>query len=146
MQLIFFLCFSYINLFPDRRIKQDSSQFCMSTEGTSSESKVFHIFKSCYHMVGRSSEVSLSRFNDIKMENVKYNRGFYNVEMQGIDRSKTSTYQEICIYPNREFIPYDWYWSMSYTWESIIDSKVSHMFRRIYERLYGIVQKYRKSE
>ena len=30
--------------------------------------------------------------------------------------------------------------------ESIIDSKVSHMLRKIYEHFYGIVQKYRKSE
>ena len=30
--------------------------------------------------------------------------------------------------------------------ESTIDSKVSHMFRKVYERFYGIVQKYIKSE
>ena len=36
-------------------------------KGTSSGSKFLHLFNSCYHMVGRSSEVSLSRFSDIKM-------------------------------------------------------------------------------
>ena len=88
--------------------------------------------------------------------------------MQGIDRANTSTYQEICIYLEREFIIYYWYWPMAYTCdidpsdynfifpefaktvfnseESIIDSKVSHMFRKVYEDFYGIVHKYRKIE
>ena len=39
-------------------------------------------------MVGRSSEVSLSRFGNIKMENVKDNNGSYDVAMQGIERTK----------------------------------------------------------
>ena len=84
-------------------------------EGTYSESKFLHLFNSCYNMVGRSGEVSLSRFSDIKMENVKDNNGCYDVAMQGIERTKTRTYQEVCIYPKREFIIYDWYWSMAYT-------------------------------
>ena len=49
------------------------------------------------------------------MENVKYNSGRYNVAIQGIDRANTSTYKELCIYPDREFIIYDWYWYMVYT-------------------------------
>ena len=82
-------------------------------EGTSSGSKFLHLFNLCYHMVGRSSEASLSRLNDIKMKNVKDNNGTYNVAMQGIERSKTRTYQEVCIYPEREFIIYGWYWPMA---------------------------------
>ena len=39
-------------------------------EGKPSLSNFFHLFNSFYHMVGRSSEVSLSKFNDINMENV----------------------------------------------------------------------------
>ena len=77
--------------------------FCIR-EGTSSGSKFLHLFKSCYHVVGRSSEVSISRFSDIKMENIKDNNGCYNVAIQVIDRDKTIIYQELCIYPDREFI------------------------------------------
>ena len=57
-------------------------------EGTSSGSKFLHLFKSCYHIVGRSSEVSLSKFSDIKMENVNDNNGSYDIAMQVIDRTK----------------------------------------------------------
>ena len=53
-------------------------------EGTSSGSKFLHLFDSCYHMFGRSSEVSLSRFSDIKMETVKDNSGCYNAAIQVI--------------------------------------------------------------
>ena len=89
-------------------------------EGTSSGSKFLHPFNACYHMVGRSSEVSLSRFGNIKMEKVNDNNGSYDVDMQGIDRTKTRTYQEVCIYPEKEYFLYDWYWSMAYT--CIIDT------------------------
>ena len=104
----------------------------------------------------------------MKMENFKDNNRFYNVVMQGIDIAKTSTFQEVCIYPDRDYITYNWYWSMEYTCtidpsdnkfilpefaetvfkigESRIDSKVSHMFRKVYDHFYWIVQQYRKSE
>ena len=72
-------------------------------EGKPSGSKFLRLFKSCYHMVSRSSEVSLSRFSDINMENAKDNNGCYGVAMQGIERTKTRTYQEVCIYPERDF-------------------------------------------
>ena len=110
-------------------------------------------------MVGRSIEVSLLRFNDINVENVKDNNRCYNVAVQGIDRDKTSTYQELCIYPGREFILYDWYWSMAYpctidssddkfifpeftknifkTGGPRTDSNFFHMFRKIYVCFYG---------
>ena len=48
------------------------------------------------------------------MKNVKYNNGEYFVAVQGIERTKNGTFQEICIYPKREYILYDWYWSMAY--------------------------------
>ena len=72
-------------------------------EGTSYGSKFLHLFNSCYHMVGRSSEVSLSRLSDINIENVKDNNRCYDVAMQGIERTKTRTYQEVCIYPEKDF-------------------------------------------
>ena len=49
------------------------------------------------------------------METVKYNNGKYYVAVQGIDQTKTGNFQDICIYPKREYILYDWYWSMAYT-------------------------------
>ena len=49
-------------------------------------------------MMGRSSEVSLSRFGHTSMENVRENNGSYSVGVQGIDRSKISNYQEIYIF------------------------------------------------
>ena len=103
-------------------------------------------------MVGRSIEVSLLKFSDIKMENVTDNNGSYEVDMQGIERTKTRTYQEVCIYHEKECFLYDWYWSMAYTYimdtsnyeyispnfartvcksgESGINSRVSIMFRK----------------
>ena len=65
-------------------------------------------------MVGRLSEVSLSKYDDIRMETVRDNTREYCVTVKGIDRTKTGTFQEICIYPKREYIIYDWYWSMMY--------------------------------
>ena len=101
------------------------------------------------------------------VENVQRNNGSYFVAVQGIDSFKTSTYQQLCIYPEIKSIIYDWYWSMSYTYDmdstngefifpeferilfksgdTRIDSKVSHMFRNLYERFYRIVQNYRTS-
>ena len=73
-------------------------------------------------------------------------------------REKIRTYQEVCIYPEKECFLCDWYWSMAYTCikdtsneeyifpefnktvcnigESRIDSRVSIMFRKIYEHFY----------
>ena len=53
-------------------------------------------------MVGSSSEVSLSIFEDIRMDNVKDSNIRYSLSFQEIDRSKTSNYQELCIYPGRD--------------------------------------------
>ena len=95
------------------------------------------------------------------MDKVQDNNGCYNVTIQGIDRANTSTFQELCIFLYREFNLYDWYWYMAYTCaidpfddnfifpefvktvfkisEYIIDSKLSHMFQKVYEHFYGIV-------
>ena len=75
-------------------------------EGEYSGSKFLHLFNACYHMVGRSSEVSLSKFSDIKMQNVTDNNGSYDVARQGIDRTKTGKYQELCIYPEKDCFLY----------------------------------------
>ena len=48
-------------------------------------------------MVGRSSEASLSKYDDIRMETVKENNIEYCDSVQGIDRTKSGTFQEICI-------------------------------------------------
>ena len=126
-----------------------------------------HLFNLCYHMVGRPSDVSLSRFDYTIMKSAQDNNVIFNVALQAIDHSKTSTYQELFIYPDREFIIYGWYWPMAYTCvmdptnvkyivtrfystvfkssEAKIDSKVSHMFRKTYKRFYAIFQKYRSS-
>ena len=37
------------------------------------------------------------------MESVKDNNGYYDVAMKGIEITKTRTYQEVCIYPEKEF-------------------------------------------
>ena len=47
------------------------------------------------------------------METVKYNNRDYCVAVQGFD-NKNSTYQDICIYLEREYILYEWYCSMAY--------------------------------
>ena len=66
-------------------------------------------------MVGRSSVMSLSIFEDIWINNVQDNNGSYSVAVQLFGHSKTITYQYIWIYPERWFIICDWYWSMAYT-------------------------------
>ena len=57
-------------------------------EGTSSRSKFLHLFNACYHMVGRSSEVSLSKFSNINMQKITDNNRYYDVDRQEIDRTK----------------------------------------------------------
>ena len=47
-------------------------------------------------MVDRHSEMSLSIFEDISMETVQDNNVSYSVEAQGIYRTKTSTFMELC--------------------------------------------------
>ena len=47
---------------------------------------------------GSSSEVSSSKYDDIRMETVKNNNGEDFVAVQGIYREKTSTFQDVCIY------------------------------------------------
>ena len=66
-------------------------------------------------MVGRSSDVSLSRFDGIRVVNVQENIRNCNVAVQEIDLPKTSTFKKLYIYPERAFILYNWYWSMVYT-------------------------------
>ena len=48
-------------------------------------SKFLNLFNSCYHMVGRSSEVSLSEYIDIRMETVHDKNRKYCVAVQVID-------------------------------------------------------------
>ena len=55
-------------------------------EGTSTGAKFLQIFRSCYHMVRRYSDVSLSKYADIIMENVHDNNRKYCVAVQGIDQ------------------------------------------------------------
>ena len=50
----------------------------------------------------RSSEVSLSIFEYISMKTVQENNIMYYVAVQGIDLSKTSTYQGLFINTERE--------------------------------------------
>ena len=75
----------------------------------SSIANFLHLFNQSYHMAGRFSEVYLSKYDDIIMETVKDNNGEYFVAVQGIDWKKTGAFQEICIYPESEYILYDWY-------------------------------------
>ena len=82
-------------------------------ECTSSASKFLHLFNACYQMVSRSSEVSLSKFSDIKMENVTDKNGSYDGAMQGTERTKTRTYHKVCIYPEKECFLCDWHWTMA---------------------------------
>ena len=70
-------------------------------EGKFSGAKFIHLFNSCYHMVGRSSEVLLSKYYYIRMETVKDNNREYFIAVQGIDQTKTGTFQDICIYHKR---------------------------------------------
>ena len=95
MLIIYKLCFLI-----DEADRTSVGYVCL-WEGTSSRSKFLHLFNPCYHMFGRSSEVSLSKSNDINMENMKDNSGCYNLDIQRIDRAKTITYQELCIYSER---------------------------------------------
>ena len=52
-------------------------------------------------MVGRSSELSLSKYSDSRIETVHNNNGKYFFAAQGIGQTKTSTFQDICIYIDR---------------------------------------------
>ena len=51
----------YILILIDESYRTAVGYVCL-WEGTYSGSKFLHLFNACYHMVGRSSEVSLSRF------------------------------------------------------------------------------------
>ena len=70
-------------------------------EGKPSGSSFLHMFNTCYHMVGRSSEVPPSKYMDITMEKITDNNNTYTVAKQGTERTKTGKYQELCIYPER---------------------------------------------
>ena len=121
-----------------------------------SGSKFLQLLNSCYNIVDSLSEVSLSKCSYIIMETVHYNNEQYCVAVQGIFR-KNSTLQELYIYSYREYIIYDWYWSMAYlcvlnnkdgkyilpgfsgtifkAGKSNIYSKAYQIFRNVYEQL-----------
>ena len=63
-----------------------------------SGAKFLHLFNSWYHMVGSSSEVLISKYGNIRMENFKDNNGEYFFAVQGIDQTKTVTFQDICYF------------------------------------------------
>ena len=65
-------------------------------------------------MMGRLNEVPLSQYSDIIMETVHDNNRQHCVEFQEIGQAKTSPFQELCIYPEREYRLYEWYRSMAY--------------------------------
>ena len=77
----------YILILIDETDRTSVGYVCL-WEGTSSRSKFLQLFNTCYHMVGRSSEVSLSKFSDIKMKNVNDNNGSYDIALQVINRTK----------------------------------------------------------
>ena len=77
-------------------------------------STFLQLLNSCYHMVGRSSALSLSIFVSSKMETTRKNNRTYYVVVQGLYRFKTSNYQKLYIYPEWEFIIYFWYWYKAY--------------------------------
>ena len=56
----------YILILIDEADRTSVGYVCL-WEGTSSGSKFLHLFNACYHMVGRSSEVSLLKFSDMSM-------------------------------------------------------------------------------
>ena len=73
---------------------------CLWEENVSG-ANFLNLFNSCYHMVGRSSEVLLSKYDYIVMETIRVNNREYFIAVQGIDQTKTGTFQDICIYHKR---------------------------------------------
>ena len=129
--------------------------------GVKSSGAIFlQLFNSRYHITRRSIKVSQSIFEGINMDNFQDNNRRYNVMVQGIDTSITSTVQELCLYFDRSSIIYNWYWywSMAYTcvmdpskkqfilpkfskilfktYEANIYSKVSQVVRKVFANIH----------
>ena len=76
---------------------------CLWEENVSG-ANFLNILNSCYHMVGRSSEVLLSKYDYIVMETIRVNNREYCVSVQVIDQTRTIILNNICTYPEREHI------------------------------------------
>ena len=92
---IFYVC-GKKSFLVDKVEKKSVRGGCLQ-EGRSPEETSLHISNLCCHMVGRPSEVFLSRFDEIMMETVRNNNETDSVVVQGINHPKTRIYKEICI-------------------------------------------------
>ena len=69
-------------------------------------------------------------------ETAQDNNGKYSVALQVIDRSKIITYQELCVYPEKEFILYIWYWSMAYN--CVMDRTNGNLFNQVFQHIIKV--------
>ena len=69
------------------------------------------------------------------MEIIQENNGSYSIEVQGLERSKEVNYQELCIYLERKLVPYDWYWSISYTY-AMYRTNEKFLFPKFYRTVF----------
>ena len=101
MIIIYKFCILYlcvIKLFLIEKSYKTEDHYVSLGEEKSFGSKFLQLSISCYRMVGRSNEVSLSIFEAIRMDIAQDINGSYNVAVQGINCHKTSTFQEILIF------------------------------------------------
>lgn len=82
--------------------------------GTVEGAEFWHLLNACYHCVGRGSEVSLA--TPIGLESVEVTEEFqeYRTLQQDIQKQKSGPFQSISIYPHRDGILEDFYFSLVY--------------------------------
>lgn len=86
-------------------------------DGTGETAEFGHLLNATYHCSGRGSEVSLGKPEDIRAMEVDEGIHQYHILQAEVQRQKDRLLQNIAIYPHRNGILEDYYFSLIYLLE-----------------------------
>ena len=82
--------------------------------GTAETAEFWHLLNTQYHCSGRGSEVSLIKPNDLSIVEVNEDVYQYKILQIDVQRQKDGPHQSIAIYPHRDGVFEDFYFSLIY--------------------------------
>jgi len=83
-------------------------------DGTAETAEFWHLLNTSYHCSGRCSEVSLVKPEDIRALEVNDVINQYDILQSDVQRQKDGPLQSIAIYPHRDGVLEDYYFSLIY--------------------------------
>jgi len=83
-------------------------------DGTAATAEFWHLLNTTYHCSGRCSEVSLVKPEDIRALEVNECIHQYDILQSDVQRQKDGLLQSVAIYPHRDGVLEDYYFSLIY--------------------------------